>query len=145
MNLSRLELILTSLLIVSFLPLKLFSKGMDTNNADSLAALLPEKLTTIVDKTLDDQFAKIEQSLSQLQNIDKKRIFLITLALENKFEDIYFPANKPVTIYPRAIFITIYEQLKLGKSKKEIARLLVKLQQKNGFKKIYLSRTHRRK
>ncbi|MFQ5708819.1 MAG: hypothetical protein ACE5HO_15285 [bacterium] len=103
---------------------------------DSLAALLPEKLTTIVDKTLDDQFAQIEKLAAHLPNMDKKTIFLITLPMENYIEDVYFPANKPVTIYPRVVLQLIYEEFKKGKPKKEIARMLVKLQRQKAFEKL---------
>ncbi|MFQ5603740.1 MAG: hypothetical protein ACE5HS_10770 [bacterium] len=106
--------------------------------ADSLVRLLPEKLVTIVDKTLDDQFAEIENLASILFKMDKKKIFLITLPMENYIEDIYFPANQPAVIYPRIIFKTIYEELKKGKTKKEIARTLVNLQKQNAFEKQFL-------
>lgn len=112
----------------------------EKSKVDSLVNLLPEKLVTIVDKTLDDQFAEIEKLASKLPNMDKKKVFLITLPVENFIEDIYFPANRPAIIYPQVLFLTINEELQKGKSKKEIARLLVKLQKKNAFEKMYLAR-----
>ncbi|MFQ5866161.1 MAG: hypothetical protein ACE5IW_13145 [bacterium] len=112
---------------------------------DSLSKLLPEKLVTIVDKTLDDQFAQIEKFAAHFPNMDKKKIFLITLPMENFIEDIYFPANRPAVIYPRVIFMTIYRELKKGKSKMEIARTLVNLQKQNTFEKIHKMNTQKKK
>jgi len=103
---------------------------------DSLAQKLPKRLMTIVDKTLDDQFAEIERSLSELPEISRKEVFLITLPLENYIEDIYFPANRPAVIYPRTIFLILYEEINKENSKKKIAQHLVELQQRNEFEKI---------
>ncbi len=101
--------------------------------ADSLAALLPERLETIVDKTLDDQFARIENQIAKLPNVDKKTVFLVTLPLENYLEDIYFPANEPAVIYPRIIFKTIVKEIMQGISKRKIALKLVRMEQKSVF------------
>jgi len=131
-------IILLTLIFLCLNGTNLFAKDKKHQQAvDSLAQILPEKLMTIVDKTLDDQFAKIERSLSKLPGISKKDVFLITLPLENYIEDIYFPANRPAIIYPRAIFLIIYEEINKEKSKKTIAQHLVELQQKNEFKKIF--------
>lgn len=99
--------------------------------------LLPEKLVTIVDKTLDDQFAQIETVVTQLPDMNRKMVFLITLPLENYLEDIYFSANQSAVIYPRILFDVIVKTVREGKSKKEVARKLVKLQKENAFEKTY--------
>lgn len=105
--------------------------------ADSLAALLPDRLETIVDKTLDDQFARIENQIAKLPNVDKKAVFLVTLPLENYLEDIYFPANEPAIIYPRIIFRTIIREIMQGTSKRKIALKLVRMEQKSAFAQAF--------
>lgn len=105
----------------------------------ALEEQLPEKLVTIVDKTLDDQFAQIEQLVAKLPDTDRGEVFLITLPLENFIEDIIFPTNSPVTVYPRIMFRVIRDELGEGRSKKEVANLLVRYQQGEIFRRIYAS------
>ena len=98
---------------------------------------LPEKIHTSIDKILDDHLAEIENTLINEKEVETKTILLITVPLENFIEDVQFMINRPVVIYPRVIYKTIREQLRQGKPREEIERLLVTMQKQNKFEKLY--------
>jgi len=100
---------------------------------------LPEKIHTSIDKILDDHLAEIENTLINEKEVETKTILLITVPLENFIEDVQFMINRPVVIYPRVIYKTIREQLRQGKPREEIERLLVTMQKQNKFEKIYVA------
>ena len=98
---------------------------------------LPERVHTSIDKILDDHFAEIENTLIQEKEFDAKSILLVTVPLENFIEDVLFTINRPAVIYPRVILRVIREQYRLGKSREEIERMLVAMQKKNQFERLY--------
>ncbi len=98
---------------------------------------LPERVHTSIDKILDDHFAEIENTLIQEKEFDAKSILLVTVPLENFIEDVLFTINRPAVIYPRVILRVIREQYRQGKSREEIERMLVAMQKKNQFERLY--------
>lgn len=99
--------------------------------------VLPEKVHTTIDKILDDHLADVENKLIREDKLDAKTILLVTVPLENFIEDVLFTINRPAVIYPRVIYSVIREEFQQGKPREEIAHLLITMQKKNSFEKIY--------
>lgn len=98
---------------------------------------LPEKVHTSIDKILDDYLAEVENTLMQEKEFDTKIVLLVTVPLENFIEDVLFSIDRPAVIYPRVLYKVIREQLRQGKSREEIERILVTMQKQNKFEKLY--------
>jgi len=97
---------------------------------------LPETFETRIPALLEDRLADVERAASALPGMDRKRVYLITLPLQNYLEDVVLPANQQASLRPRAIAWVIGREGSRGSNPKEIALLLVTYYQKDLFKTI---------
>jgi hypothetical protein len=92
-----------------------------------------EKITALPSKRKVNSVKSLTYVLSKVEKKSGKRAIFVTLKLQIYLEDVYISQGTPVILHPRRLSIFIKQMVNREKSKKEIAKEILRLYKQGKF------------